>query len=147
MLDAGGRGRSNAIVIRIALVVAFFFTGCGPTAPTRGRMFGKVTVDDAPLAKGQIRLFALSADGTGTDAQIVDGQYDIPISRGPTAATYRVEIVSLKATGRRVPDPDTGGQVDEVVNSLPPRYNMESTLQAAFEPASGKPYDFHLKTK
>jgi hypothetical protein len=104
-------------------------------------------VDGAPVAKGQIRLFALSADGTGTDAEIANGKYDIPAERGPTPASYRVEIVALKATGRRVPDPDTNELVEEVVNLLPPRYNTASTLQITIEPGSAKPHDFELKTK
>ena len=147
MSDARVRGRRNAFAVAVGLAGSFAFSGCGPAPPKRGRMFGKVDLDGTPLAQGQIRLFALSAEGTGTDAQIVDGQYDIPASRGPTAATYRIEIVSLKATGRRVPDPDTGGLVDEMANLVPPRYNTESTLQITYEPGAGKPYDFNLKTK
>src|SRR3954465_16047876 len=134
-------------VAHVALLVILVLCGCAPKPPARGHLFGKVTADGVPIAKGQIRLFSLSADGVGTDAEITDGQYDIPVSRGPTKATYRVEIVALKKTGRRVPDPDSGGEVDEVVNLLPARYNTQSTLQINFDPASNHAQDFELQTK
>lgn len=117
------------------------------TTLKRGRLHGTVTVEGVPLAKGQIRIFALAAGGAGTDGEIVDGKYDIPAHRGPTAGLYRIEIESLKATGRRVIDPDTRDWVDEVVNVLPHRYHSESTLRLNYEPGSDKPHDFHLKKK
>jgi hypothetical protein len=140
-------GQRPLEVAHVALLVILVLSGCAPKAPARGHLFGKVTADGVPIAKGQIRLFSLSADGVGTDAEITDGQYDIPVSRGPTKATYRVEIVSLKKTGRRVPDPDSGGEVDEILNLLPPRYNTQSTLQINYDPASNESYDFELHTK
>jgi hypothetical protein len=133
--------------VQAALLLLLALSGCGPRPPARGHLFGKVTADGVPIAKGQIRFFSLSADGIGTDSEIIAGQYDIPASRGPTKGIYRVEIVSLKNTGRQVPDPDTGGQVEEVMNLLPPRYNIQSTLQIDYDPAANLPHDFALKTK
>jgi hypothetical protein len=104
-------------------------------------------VDGVPVAKGQIRVFALAAGGVGTHGEIEDGRYDIPADRGPSAGTYRVEIVSLRHTGRKVRDPDTDALVDEVVNVLPRRYNAESTLQISYDPGSDQPHDFALRTK
>lgn len=147
MLGAALSGRRLWVAALMALAFGMATIGCGQAAPERGRLFGKVTVDGVPVAKGQIRLFALSAEGVGTDASIVDGKYDVPPDRGLTAANYRVEIVSLKTTGRRVPDPDTNALVDEIVNLLPPRYNTQSTLQITYQPGSNAPHDFDLKTK
>jgi hypothetical protein len=144
VLSPGQRSREVAHVV---MLVTLVLSGCAPKPPARGHFFGKVTADGIPIAKGQIRLFSLSGDGIGTDAEIIDGQYDIPVSRGPTKGTYRVEIVSLKKTGRRVPDPDSGGEVDEVVNLLPPRYNTQSTLQISYDPSSHEAHDFELRTK
>src|SRR3954451_10596558 len=140
-------GQRPLQVAHVALLVLLVLCGCAPKPPARGHLFGKVTADGVPIAKGQIRLFSLSADDVGTDAEFTDGQYDIPVSRGPTKATYRVEIVSLKKTGRRVPDPDSGGEVDEVVNLLPPHYNAQSTLQINYDPTSNQAHDFELKTR
>jgi len=140
----GPRLREPAHVL---LLVIFAFSGCASRPAKRGHLFGKVTADGVAIPKGQIRFFSLSAGGIGTDAEIIDGQYDIPASRGPTKGTYRVEIVSLKKTGRRVPDPDSSGEVDEVINLLPPPYNTQSTLKIDFDPASSRSHDFELHTK
>jgi hypothetical protein len=110
-------------------------------------LYGTVTVDGVPLAKGHIRLFALTPGGAGTDAAIVDGKYQIPADRGPMAGTYRVEIEALRPSGRRVYDPDTRLMVDELVNALPVRYHTQSTLQMTYDPASDLPHDFDLKSK
>jgi hypothetical protein len=131
------------MVCAVAVVVA----GCERRELKRGKVYGTVTVDGVPLAKGQIRLFALSAGGAGTDGAIVDGKYEIPVERGPSAGVYRVEIESWKPTGRRVHDPDTRGLVDEYVNVLPARYHTQSTLQLNYDPGSDKPHDFELKSK
>jgi hypothetical protein len=127
--------------------VAVAAAGCERNQLKRGSLHGTVTVDGMPLAKGQIRLFALSAGGAGTDGAIVDGRYQIPAERGPSAGAYRVEIESLKPTGRRVHDPDTRKMVDEYVNVLPARYHSQSTLQLNYDPGSDKPHDFELKSK
>jgi hypothetical protein len=137
----------SLIAIFAALLAIFALSACVPKAPERGRLFGKVTSDGVPIARGHIRFFSLSEGGIGTDGELVDGKYDIPASQGPTKGTYRVEIVSLKKTGRRVPDPDSGGEVEEVINLLPPHYNTQSTLQINYDPTSIQPHDFELKTK
>jgi hypothetical protein len=108
---------------------------------------GTVTVDGVPLAKGQIRILAVTAGGIGTVGEIVDGAYDIPPERGPTAGTYRVEIVSFRPTGRRVRDPDTNELVDELANVLPARYHAASTLQIQYDPGGDSTFNFELQKK
>jgi len=129
----------------LAIVAAATVLSCQPESPKRGRVHGTVTVDGVPLAKGQIRLFSLSAGGIGSDGEIVDGQYEIPAGRGLTAGTYRVEIVAVKPTGRRVRDPDTNALVDEVVNVLPARYHSASVLRLTYDPRNDRAVDFELK--
>jgi hypothetical protein len=131
----------------MALVAATTAIGCHHEAPRRGRVRGTVTVDGVPLAKGQIRILAVAEGGIGTVGEIVDGAYDVPPERGPTAGAYRVEIVSFKPTGRRVRDPDTNEPVDELVNVLPARYHSASTLQIKYDPGGGPTFNFELQTK
>lgn len=131
----------------LAVAALMALPGCNSAAVKRGRVHGTVTVDGAPLAKGQIRILAVSEGGIGTAGEVVDGKYDIPPERGPTAGTYRVEIVSLKSTGRRVRDSDTNEMVDEVVNTLPARYNSASTLQIKYDPGGDQAFTFDLKKK
>jgi len=140
-----GVSRWCRLALGLAIAVAI---GCHQdAAPRRGPVHGTVTVDGAPLAKGQIRFLAVTDGGVGTGADIVDGAYDIPPERGPTAGTYRVEIVSLKPTGRRVRDPDTNELVDERTNALPAKYGSASALQAKYDPGGDTAFNFELKTK
>ncbi len=131
----------------VAAVAAAAVVGCHQAAPQRGPVRGTVTVDGVPLAKGQIRILAVTDGGIGSSAEIVDGAYDIPPERGPTAGTYRVEVVSLKATGRRVRDSDTNELVDEIANVLPARFHAASTLQIKYDPGGDTTFNFDLKTK
>jgi hypothetical protein len=108
---------------------------------------GTVTVDGVPLATGQIRILAVTGGGVGTAGEIADGAYDIPPDRGPTAGTYRVEIVSLRPTGRRVRDPDTDELIDELVNVLPARYHSASTLRIEYDPGGDPTFNFELRSK
>ncbi|VTR91987.1 Uncharacterized protein OS=Blastopirellula marina DSM 3645 GN=DSM3645_22359 PE=4 SV=1 [Gemmata massiliana] len=131
-----------------ALLVATVLSGCADSAPKRGPIRGTVTVDGEPLAAGKIRFFALTG-GIGTEGVIQGGRYEIPAERGPTSGKYRVEIVTEKKTGRKVPDRDAGpGEMkDEVVNVIPPKYNRDSTTQIDYDSGSDTPHDFSLKTK
>ncbi len=129
----------------ILALAAMAVAGCHQEKSKLGRVHGTVTLDGAPLAKGQIRILAVTDGAIGTAGEILDGSYDIPRERGPTAGTYRVEIVSMKPTGRRVRDPDTNELVDELVNELPARYHSASTLRILYDPAADRAFDFKLK--
>jgi hypothetical protein len=145
MAVAGRRRPPRWTVPWLAAFVAAALLGCHRESPRRGRVHGSVTVDGVPLAKGQIRLFSLSAGGIGTDGEVVGGRYEIPAARGLTAGTYRVEIVSLEPTGGRVRDPDTNALVDELVNVLPARYHSASELRLTYDPGNDRAIDFELK--
>ncbi|AWM41048.1 hypothetical protein GobsT_03560 [Gemmata obscuriglobus] len=122
--------------------------GCGDAAPKRGPVRGTVSVDGTPLATGKVRFFALT-NGISAEGEVRDGQYEIPVERGPTAGRYRVEIIAEQKTGRRVPDPDAapGTMRDETVNVIPPKYNRNSALQVDYDPAANAAHDFRLLTK
>jgi len=130
------------------LAITFGFSGCSPSLDKRTRIHGTVTLDGSSLTAGKIRLFALTG-GVGTDGAIVNGAYDIPADRGVTAGSYRVEISVERSTGRKVPDRDgeAGAMKDETVESIPARYNKDSTLKIDFDPSIDKAHDFDLKSK
>jgi hypothetical protein len=147
-MAAPGRGRClGRLGLWVAVAAAAAAIGCRHEAPRRGRVHGTVTVDGAPLAKGQIRILAVTAGGIGTAGEVVAGAYNIPPDHGPTAGTYRVEIVSFRPTGRRVRDPDTNELVDELANVLPARYHAASTLQIQYDPGGDPTFNFELQTK
>ncbi|MEQ1825095.1 MAG: hypothetical protein ABL921_04090 [Pirellula sp.] len=132
--------------VPVMCMVVIVCSGCGDSTSGRGRVQGKVTIDGVPLAVGQIRFFALTG-GIGADGNVTDGVYDIPTKEGMSAGTYRVELSSTKTTGRKVPDRDggPGDTKDEVIESLPAKFNQSSTIQIEFDPKTPKSYDFDLK--
>jgi hypothetical protein len=133
--------RSGAILVAASLVAG----GCRDPGPTRGAVEGRVSLGGQDLAEGVIRFFPLG-DGIGSDGPIAAGRYAIPGERGLSRGTYRVEISALKATGRRVPDLDAGpgDMKDEVIETVPSRYNRDSELQLEFDPDVIQSHDFQL---
>src|SRR5690349_3719614 len=66
---------------------------------------GKVTVDGQPVDLGVIAFMPQGAgEGMGrvSGAPIRDGLYSIPEEKGPTAATYQVQIHWNKRTGKQI---------------------------------------------
>lgn len=111
---------------------------------------GKVTVDGQPVDLGVI---AFMPHGTGegqgrvAGAPIRDGIYSVPEEKGPTAATYKVQIHWNKRTGRKVPNPmDREQMIDEMVEGLPAKYHEQSELTAQVS-ADQTTFDFELQSK
>lgn len=134
-------------ILLMALIPMFLVgLGCGPSEPQRGRVHGKVTFDGKPVASGQIRFFALDG-GIGADGAITDGAYDIPTQAGMSNGTYRVEVSATKKTGKKIPDRDggPGDMKDEVIETLPAKFNQNSELKIEFDSKSKQSHDFDLK--
>ena len=135
-------------IVLIALL-PLLLTACPDPGPTRGPIRGTVRLDGKPLASGKVRFFAVTSGGIGLEADVLNGQYVVPMEQGPTAGTYRVEFVSHQKTGRKIPDPDglPGDTKDETVNVVPFRYNRDSRLMIEYDPATDRSFDFDLQTK
>jgi hypothetical protein len=109
--------------------------GCdGGGADGRHTVYGKVTLNGAPLAKGVIAFDPAPGGGATvtTGGVIIDGAYSISGSDGPTAGKYRVSIRSggeeatvAKSAPGRPPSPKTAKG-----DPIPKKYNAESTLTA-----------------
>lgn len=129
----------------ILLVAAIAAVGCGDPGPNRGGVAGTVSLGGQGIAEGVIRFFPLDA-GIGSDGPLSEGRYAIPAERGLSRGTYRVEISVLKPTGRRVPDFDAGpgDMKDEIIETVPARYNIKSELRIDYDPAAERSHDFQL---
>ena len=72
--------------------------------------------------------------GTGgptSGGDITDGVYDIPEAQGPVVGKHRVAITAPIKTGKKIPAPPIAGpagMMDEVIESIPPQFNEQSTL-------------------
>jgi hypothetical protein len=116
--------------IGMAAVCGLVTTGCADrNSGVRGAMRGRVQLDGRPLDTGRIE-FTPTAGTTGPIAggEILNGGFDIPTARGPAIGTNLVRVSAPKPSGRKVPGP-FGTPIDEIVETVPDRYNTASTLQ------------------
>lgn len=127
--------RVTSSEIRRALVTVAILcaAGCGTSSgPIRGAVSGEVTLDGAPIDDGVITFIPTGAtQGAPAGTSIAAGRYSLDAGQGPTVGTHRVEIVANRKTGKKLPAiaPATG-EVEEVEQYLPARYNTQSELKA-----------------
>jgi hypothetical protein len=111
--------------------------GCDSSGIKRHTVSGKVTLDDTPVAEGNI-LFLPADTDSGADAGRIDGgHYTCQVTPGPK----RVRITADRLIAGKV-DP-TGIPPHE--QYIPSRYNKATTLKADVERT--QELDFKLTTK
>jgi hypothetical protein len=119
--------------MRLLVVMLLLAFGCGRGATNCGSISGEVTLDGKPIEKGSI-LFMPSDGVKGTIAggPILNGRYHIDAVKGPAVGLNRVEIRSMKKTGRRIPKGmgQTGEMIDEEMEAVAMQFNSASTLKA-----------------
>ena len=119
-------------------------TACGGDRLARLPVSGTVTLDGQPLASGAVTLHPLG-DGVSAGGPIEAGTFAIAEAKGPTAGSYRVEIVAYEDTGQFTDDPDLPGQKIETQEQiLPPRYNRDSELTIEVQPDTANQFTFEL---
>lgn len=113
---------------RTCFLLCLFALGCSGS-DQRGAVKGTVSLDGKPLADGRIEFLPAAGNkGPSTGTSITAGTYSLPTIQGATLGPNRVEIRANVRTGNKVPDPATGGTLDEILEGVPPKYNTESTL-------------------
>ena len=126
--------------------------GCGGNdGPPRSTVKGRITLDGVDIPEGTITFFPASGTkGPTAGTSIAAGRYSLTSERGPLAGRYRVEIHGSRKTGRQVPAPgpvvNPKALVDEIVETVPKRYNLQSTLEADVKPGRND-LDFTLTAK
>ena len=124
----------------LLLTATICLAGC-----SRPTVSGQVTLDGKALDGGMINFIpADSKTGGATWSEVKAGHYSI--SDGLSLGTHRVEIRWTHKTGRvvRAIPPSPAGE--EVVEGVPPQYNVNSELKAEIKPGSNQA-DFQLKSK
>lgn len=138
-------------VLLLAIVgMTAFATGCGGGAAYEGEkrlaLSGKVTFDGQPVDGGSISFIPTNPKKKVSGGDIIKGEYKVPEAKGAHTGPHRVEIHWYRPTGKKIVDTDMGGTKDEVVEAIPPKYHMQSTLNA--EVTEGKTtFDFELTSK
>lgn len=121
--------------------------GCEESGPERAAIEGNVTFNGQELKKGSITFFPIQGtQGVTAGCRIENGYYRLDAKKGPTLGKNRVEVNACAKSGRKeyksFGDP-TSGLRDEVVEIIPKKYNVHSTLE--FGVQSGKnTYDLEL---
>ena len=136
-----------------ALTVSLAFCllgGCGgPGGPPRGAVEGKVTLDGVAIEQGSIN-FRPTGDTKGPAAggAITKGRYRLSGAEGPVVGRNRVEIYAPGKSGREVSAPmgNPGEMTHEIVETVPARYNTQSTLERDVTPGNNT-LNFDLTTK
>jgi hypothetical protein len=122
--------------------------GCGESDPLgRHAISGSVSLDGAPVEKGNISFHPTEKGVTSSGAVINAGKYSIAREKGLPVGEYRVTI--------NAPKPGTGGQVaaealpgDPVPppqELIPPEWNVNS--EQFIEVTDKGPFEFKFEVK
>jgi len=110
---------ARGVLIGLALMC---LAGCGGDRFTnRVEVSGQVKHAGQPLAAGTIVFTPKSGStGPGAEAQIVNGQYKIEKTSGPTPGPYRVLIATQHAAGNLMPKASPKGKGKTKAKINPP---------------------------
>ena len=123
--------------VMLALLVPILLGSCSRTDPGRAAVRGAVTMDDVPLAQGSILFIPIDGNpGVATGGPIVEGKYELEGDAAPTPGWSRVEIRSLRKSGRQVPKPmaPPGEMVEADEEAVAAQFNEASTLKVELAP-------------
>ena len=142
-----GAGRAAWLLLASALCL-----GCeaGEDELPRESVSGRVTLDEAPLAKGWIMFSPAGGAGTQVGGEVSDGAYAIAKAQGPVPGSY---VVMITAGGTLDGDPDdpakrpTAKDRLKATDPVPNRYNTRTTLKAEVKAGGPNTLDFPLSTK
>jgi hypothetical protein len=122
----------ESVMRRLLPFACCLLLGCA-AAPPSASVEGDVKLDGKPLAEGRVRLVPTDGtEGPALEAEVQQGSFtldEVP------PGTYLVQVYAPRKTGKTVPRPDiapgraAGGSEDEFVETIPPTYNVRSTLK------------------
>ncbi|MHC5538319.1 hypothetical protein ACYOEI_08830 [Singulisphaera rosea] len=148
--DIPGVSRTASLRRFLGIVPALALVGCGGGEEDklpREAVWGKVSYDGIPLAKGAIQLRS-APNGGGTPivigGLIRDGEYSIARAEGPVPGTYQVSITE-ETESKLKPGEAPGPFLKPKASRLPTIYNMRSTLKAEVKAGQAESIDFDLK--
>lgn len=122
----------------VTLLSAFavlIFMGCGPAGPRKIKITGIVTLDESPLAEGNVIFIPLDPTLGASGGQIVAGDFTLETYPGP----HRVEVYADRKVSRAI-RPDDPPELAFVLTSLiPERYNKKSTLTVDVQSPNDRP--------
>jgi len=131
--------------VHVTLCV-FLFSGCNSEDSNRASVSGTVSFNGEPLSDGSIVFIPHGGNGgPSAGGTIRNGKYSIPNKKGPVVGMNRVEISSVRETGRMVTVGSGPGATEmaERIQFVPTRYNEDSQLIEDLKPGRNE-IDFAL---
>jgi len=116
----------NRFFLSVYLVIAF---GCSQGSIDRCAVSGKVSLNNQPVANGQIRFLPIgSTQGPSWTVNIKDGQYSTEGTKGVPAGELRVEIKGFRVPSwyKGAVDPEGETPLEQFV---PAEFNVNSNLK------------------
>jgi len=118
--------------------------GCSQGDVELANVYGRVTLDGAPLARAAVILAPVGGKGGPAYAVTDDeGRYELAYTHDRQGAVVGECLVRIKTGFQSFEDEQAGVDRPEKV---PAKYNVQSTLKVDVQPGGG-PYDFELLTK
>ncbi len=135
--------RVSRFILAFLLLDFLCLAGCSGGSPCS--VSGQVTFGGKPIPEGNIKFDpAEESQGSAGSGKILDGRFEIPLDAGMHAGKYLVSITANKKSGRTVKQFDsTTAKMEEIVQYIPDRYNLQSQLQADLTPGENT-QDFAL---
>lgn len=138
------------ISLTVALCGLASLTGCGgsTSGPQRASVHGTVKLDGVPIVQGTIGFVPTDPKGGPTSGgRIENGQYSVAADAGPVLGPQKVEIRSMKKTGKQIPAlPPATSPTDEVVEAVPTKFNSKTILTETIKSGSNT-INFDLKSE
>ncbi|MFI4875050.1 MAG: hypothetical protein ACIALR_06925 [Blastopirellula sp. JB062] len=134
-----------------AAAIVVLMSGCGESGDGLPRVgvTGKVYLNGELLPDGLISFLPTSdTPGPSVGGKIENGIFEIPQTEGPCVGKHRIQIRSIRQTGRQISggqDSDTSQMVDEVKQIIPERYNRKTELNVELAPNLKEELIFELE--
>lgn len=127
----------NKILFSLGALVfaSTLLVGCGPNEPIAVEVSGTVTLNGQPMTDGKITFFP---PGEGpTEMDIVNGSFTGKAKEG-------LNVVRIGQYVKGPVPPSMPDMEPPLINTLPPRYNTQSTLDANVKTGGENKFTFEL---
>ncbi len=137
-------GCVGLLVISMAL-----WLGCGGDAAGRIAITGTVTLDGAPLEKGNISFQPMEGAKTSSGAVVTGGNFSIPRMKGLLPGKYRVEVNAAApgGGGAAAADAPPGEGPPPSKELVPPDWNEASKQTIDLKKEGPFKFSFEIATK
>jgi hypothetical protein len=129
-------------------IIGLVLLGCGKgDTPELGRVEGTVKLDGAPLPNARVEFHPVKGGRPSVGTTNDDGHYVLEYKtdvRGALVGMHRVRIRTYREGDA---DAEDESQRETVPETVPAKYNAETTLQKEVTPGSNEPIDFDLDSK